>query len=240
MAASLLYDTEKPCPVCEKTFTVTKVRSRLVTLRQDSDFCTYYKDINPYYYDIWVCPHCGYAAPENWFASLPPTGREKVRAFLGGRQVNVNFAGERTREQAIAAFKLAIFYAGLVEADHSRQGGLYLKLAWLYREAGEAASEQAALKKALEHYEQALFRERLPIGNMSEITLMYLVGELARRTGDYDKALSYFGRLVSDPRAKLEKRVLELAREAWHEAREAKKGQAEATSQVEELSREQL
>ncbi len=220
-----LYEVDKECALCSQSFRVTKVKSRLIKIKQDSDFCTYYKDVNPYYYSIWVCPHCGYAAVDTQFDSLVPAAKEKLTKFLTERQVNVNFCGNRTREQAIATYKLAIFYSEMLDSSASKLGGLYLKLAWLYREAGYTEQEQAALSKAVEHYEQALFRERLPLGSMTEVTLTFLVGDLFRRTGQVEKAIPYFNKILSNPQAKAERNIYNLAREVWQEIRDLRKQQ---------------
>lgn len=222
--AEYTYEVDKECSLCGKSFTVTKMKSRLIKIKQDTDFCTYYKDINPYYYSIWVCPHCGYAAQDAHFDELSPAAREKLTEFLTDRQVNVNFCGERTYEQAAATYKLALFYNEMLGTADSRLGGLYLKLAWVNREAGETEPEQAALLKAVAHYEQALSRERLPAGNMTETTLTYLVGDLFRRTGDADQAVRYLNKIVSSQQAKLaERNIYNLARQVWQEIRESKK-----------------
>lgn len=217
-----LYKTEKNCSVCNKEFTVTKVRTRIIKERQDSDFCTYYKGINPYYYTIWVCPHCGYAAQDAHFPNISSANIDKVSKFLAGRQVNINLSGERTREQAVAAYKLAIFFADMEGLAASEIAGLYLRLGWLYREGELGDEEQIALSKAADYFDQALSKERLPIAGMSEVALTYLIGELLRRTGRNEASLQYFSKVVSSPQAKLEKRILDMAREAWHEAREVK------------------
>ncbi|WP_312197594.1 DUF2225 domain-containing protein [Anaerospora hongkongensis] len=223
MAVEPIFTTDKDCPICKKTFAATMARSRLTMIKQDSDYCTYYKEVNPNFYAIWVCPHCGYAAMDTYFAEQTAAAVEKIRAFLTGREVNVNFSGRRTREQAIATYKLAIFYAELSSAQNSRLGALYLRLAWLYREGEEQEQEQLALDKARTYYEQALLKERLPIGNMSQMALEYLIGELLRRTGKVDMALTYLGKVVGNPLAKLENRVLQQAKAAWHQARDTKK-----------------
>lgn len=232
--AEYTYEVDKECPLCSKSFTVTKMKSRLIKVKQDTDFCTYYKDINPYYYSIWACPHCGYAAQDTQFDDISPVAREKLVRFLTGRQVSVNFCGVRTREQAVATYKLAVFYSQLLDAADSRLGGLYLKMAWLYREAGETGQEQLALENAVRHYEQALLRERLPAGNMTETTLGYLVGDLFRRTGNIDQAVAYLNKIVSNQQAKVaERNIYNLARQVWQEIRESKKNAAvgEATEQ---------
>jgi len=220
--ADIFYTAEKRCVICDQEFTVTRVRSRLTMVKQDSDFCTYYREVNPYYYGIWVCPHCGYAAQDAYFEE-PPASFGAVSEFLAGRDVKANFCGQRTRDTAIATYKLAIFFADLAGALASRQAGLYLKLAWLYREAGRQDEEAAMLDKAREYYEKAFLKEKPPFGNMTQLTLEYLIGELLRRTGRLPEALNYLGKVVGNPQAKKEKRVLEMAREAWSAARDARK-----------------
>lgn len=222
----VIYTVDKQCALCGESFSVTKVRSRLSMIKQDKDFCTYYKEINPYYYTVWVCPHCGYAAQDTYFEELSSVAEKNLHDFLDGRQISVNFAGERTREQAIATYKLAIFYSELTHALSSKLGGLYLKLAWLYREEQQPEEEQLALIKAREYYEDALLREPLPIGNMTETTIEYLLGVLYFETHKLDVALQYLGKVVADPKAKLEKRILNLARETWHEVRDIKQQRA--------------
>jgi uncharacterized protein (DUF2225 family) len=217
------YLVEKECPVCQKKFNVTRTRGRQVLVKQDSDLCSHFQGINPYYYTIWVCSNCGYAAADTYFDDLSVAAKDKIAKFLAARQVNVNYSGERTRDQAIATYKLAIFFADLVAAPASKLAELYLKLGWLYREGENAEEEKAAIAKAGEYYEQALLRERLPIGGtLSEAAVSYLIGELARRVGDNEKALLYLGKVVGSPTAKLEPRVVNLARDAWHEARAAR------------------
>ncbi|WP_378951661.1 DUF2225 domain-containing protein [Pelosinus sp. sgz500959] len=221
--ADALYFVEKQCAVCEEKFEVTFVRSRLSLIKQDTDFCAYYKDINPYYYTVWVCPHCGYAAQENEFTNLAPVMATRMKAFLYGRDVKVNLCGIRTREQAIVSYQLAIFYTEMLGFPASKIAALQLRLAWLYRESGQVDEEKKVLAKACASYDLALSKERMPIGNLSELTVMYLVADLLWRTGDGDKAKLYLSRIVSSPLAKIEKRIADLARDLWQEIRAIEK-----------------
>ena len=214
-----LYTVEKKCSICENSFSVTKVRSRLMMIKQDTDFCTYYKEVNPYYYSVWVCPHCGYAAQDDHFNAVQDVNAAKISKFLANREVNIDLSGHRTKEQAINAYKLAIFFADMESLPNSRMAGLYLRLGWIFRESEMEEEERTALVKACEHYEQALYSERLPIGHMTEVSLTYLVGELLRRTGKFEQALKFFSKVVSMPQAKMERRILDMARDAWQETK---------------------
>ncbi len=218
-----LYQVEKTCPICEQNFKLTKTRGQTVALSTDTDFCTHFRDLNPYYYTIWVCPHCGFAAHEERFFSLLEGARKKLHEFLTGRKVNLDLSGPRTWEQAVTSYKLAIFYADMVTLPASHIASLELRLAWMYREKEKTAEELDMLNRAVKNYEAAFMREQTPIGNMSEVMLMYIIGELLRRTGQYEQALSYLARVVGNPMAKNEKRVLEMARDAWQLTRDEKK-----------------
>jgi len=217
-----LYSVEKECAVCEEKFTATCVRSRLFLIKQDSDFCAYYKDINPYYYTVWACPHCGYAARDKEFPEITSTMIAKIKKFLSDRDVRVNLCGNRTRQQAIVSYQLAIFYSEMFGVAASKLAALYLRLGWLYREGGMTDDEHKTLAKACECYEKALSTERMPIGNMSELAVTYLVADLLRRTGENEQAIAQLSKVVSSPLAKIEKRIGDLARDAWQEMRAAR------------------
>ena len=221
--ADPLYQVEKTCPICEKKFKLTKTRGQAVSVSTDTDFCTRFADLNPYYYTIWVCPHCGFAAHEERFFTLLEGARLKMKEFLEGRKVNLDLSGSRTWDQAVTSYKLAIFYAGMVSLPASHIASLELRLAWLYREKEMVDEEMEMMKRAVKDYEAAFMGEQTPIGNLTEITLTYLIGELNRRLGNYDESLSYLSRVVSNPQAKNEKRILEMARDAWQQVRDLKK-----------------
>jgi uncharacterized protein (DUF2225 family) len=214
---------EKSCPLCGGVFPATKVRSKLRMVRQDTDLNMIYEQINPLYYSVWFCPHCGYAASESNFSEMPEKMGGVLRNFLRTCQIGIDFPGVRSREQAILLYKLAIFYSGLIEAKNSRLAGLYLRLAWLYREATDEQMEMMALEKSLEYYEKASFKESFPIGNMNELTMDYLMGQLQFRTGKLEQAAATFSRIIANPQAKSEKRISELARDAWAEIKAKRK-----------------
>lgn len=217
--AEALYVVERECAICQTKFEVTCVRSRLSLIKQDTDFCAYYKDINPYYYTVWVCPHCGYAARDTDFPEILPPQAKKIKDFLAGRDVKVNLCGVRTREQAIVSYKLAIFYGELLAVSKSKLGALHLRLAWLYREGQLVEEEGKEIANACSCYEEALSKERMPLGNMSELAVMYLVADLLRRTGRRDESKLYLSRIVSNPLSRIEKRIGDLARDLWQEIR---------------------
>src|SRR5574344_1850839 len=227
MAVGNTFVVEKTCPICGETTRVVKVRSRLIALQTDSDFCTHYKDFNPYYYTIWVCEKCGYAADEKRFLSvMPEKDRKKIQDFLNGRKIGFNFVEERGLPEAVASFKLAIFYEELINASLGHRAGLYLEMAWIFRTSGDTEKEEPMLRKAAELYDQSLTTERYPLGQLSDTMVIYLMGAIYFRLGEAETATQYLSRIISDKDSRIQDRKLyERARYLWQDVRAARESQ---------------
>ena len=118
------FVVDKPCPICGETTRVIKLKSRIIAEKTDEDFCVHYKGINPYYYHIWFCEHCGFAADEKHFLTpLPARNKQKIREFLSKRQLALEFTPVRGVPEAVASYKLAIYYAELIDASLAHRAG---------------------------------------------------------------------------------------------------------------------
>lgn len=218
-----LYDKNIKCPICNNHFSSKRVRTSACRVeKRDEDFCTHYKDHNPMYYEILVCPNCGYAASENSFENLSSRESSIIKELLSGKVVNRSFCGERTIEDAQDSFKLAIFLAQSSEAKKSTVAGLALKLAWLFR-IQNSEKEAGFLEHALESYKEAYNTENLPFGNLDEISVQYLLGELSRRLNKLADAVFWFNKAVSNPSRSTNPRIEKMAREQWQLLKEQNK-----------------
>lgn len=224
------YVVEKTCPICEEKTRVVKTRSRVLVIKTDRDLCTHYQGVIPYYYRIWVCEHCGYAEDERHFTKgLPEKSKAKIRAFLKGREVHLPFHDPRTQADAIASYKLALYYAKLTEAESlAHVAGLNLNLAWVYRtgenKGNERENEQAFLREAGRLYEKALMTERFPQGQMTEADCTYLIGAIYLELKEYDQAAKYISLLRQDKELETRERtVAQNAKELWQDLREEMK-----------------
>lgn len=224
----LLYDKEETCPVCGTPFKVTKVRkSACPVLKRDTDFCTHYQNENPNLYDIFVCPACGYAAPDSSFSDLLEAQRKLLRDWLPQQPKLPDLTGQRSVATAITAYDRAIACAMAKHGKASQVAGLYLKAAWVYRVAGDAR-EAEYVANAATYYEQAFQTEQTPIGTMSDVMLRYLIGELLRRSGRLNEARLYFSHLVSDPATRSDQRIGNLARDQFQMVKEQLAAQGDA------------
>lgn len=218
------FVVDKPCPICGETTRVIKLKSRIIAEKTDEDFCVHYKGINPYYYHIWFCEHCGFAADEKHFLTpLPARNKQKIREFLSKRQLALEFTPVRGVPEAVASYKLAIYYAELIDASLAHRAGLYLHLGWVYRSAGDEAHEQEAMRHAAELYDQSIMKEHYPQGAMTDNMVIYLIGAIYYRLSETEKATQYLSRIIGDQNLRvMDPKVYDRARDLWQEIRENK------------------
>ncbi len=220
-----LFDKECTCAFCGTSFTTKRVRRGAVPfVKRDADFCTYYKRLaaNPILYTVAVCPTCGYAFTDQFSPVLSPAVRRRIETCIADKWTPKSYGGERGIPEAIATYKLGIYSAELKEELHSIKAGLYLRLAWLYRFLENAAEECRFLTLAASEYEQSYIHSDYEAGDkeMSEVRILYLIGELMRRIERYDQAVQYFSRAVQLKDQTIEQGIINMARDQWSLARE--------------------
>lgn len=222
-----LYDRKVECEICENTFVTKKVRSRFIRAhRHDTDFCSFYTStkINPLLYYVSVCPTCGYSTSEECTDYFPPASKDMIKQKICNNWNGKNYCQERTLDTALASYKLAIYCAMIKKEKHIALGGLYLRLAWLYRtEKVNAQEEQRFLRLALDEYIQSYSVGDFSDTSFSEIKLLYLIGDLSNRVGLEGQATRYFSRVIEKQKETIEKGIVQMAKDRWSEMREEKK-----------------
>ncbi len=221
MGNQYTFIVEKTCPICGKSTRVVKTKSRLIIQHTDEDYCVHYKGFNPYYYKIWFCEHCGFAGDEKTFLTkMPERQKEKIAAFLNGRNLSMDFTEERGLPEAVASYRLAIFYLELIDAPLSKRASLHLGLAWVYRLAGDTENEMEYMQKAAEYFDRSIMTEHYPVGNLTDTGAIYLVGALYYRMDDYEKCAQYLSRIIGNQEIRrMEPKIYDKARDLWADVR---------------------
>ncbi|WP_338625438.1 DUF2225 domain-containing protein [Selenomonas sp. TAMA-11512] len=228
---SLVYTTKKKCPVCDGEVRVHKLRSKIPMEKTDVDMCVHYAGVNAYAYRIWICEHCGYAEDEAHFTNgISERAKEKIRAFLNGRKIGLQFHEERTLDDGIAALKLAIYYAKLTgEETQAHLAGLNVNLAWIFREKGDSENEAAFLRAAAELYEKSLMTENWPQGSMTDTTCSYMISAIYYELQEYDHAAKFLSPIIQDKSLETkEPQIYKKAKELWTDLRDAMKAKEKA------------
>ncbi|MFY0543695.1 DUF2225 domain-containing protein [Brevibacillus sp. H7] len=222
---SALYDKTCTCRHCHHSFTTKRVRGgSQAIIQRDADFCTYYKEqsLNPILYTVNVCPACGFAFTDQFTQQLLPPVKRLVQEQISSKWTPKEFGYVRSISEAVVCYKLAIYAAELTGEAHSVKAGLSLRLAWLFRFQNDKQQEKRFLHMAVHEYEQSYVFSDYDKGDkeMSEVRILYLIGELMRRVERYDEAVNYFSKALELGRQSIETGILSMARDQWSLARE--------------------
>ncbi len=212
-----LYKVKVTCHYCEAEFETSRVRPSLKRpYRTDSDFCAYYKQENPDFYVVRICPSCGFASTENSLGNLNEIQRKAFIEQIGNRWVKRDYSGARNLEQALATYKLGLLCAQVIQEKDRVVAGLLHHIAWLYRYMEDHTQEHRFLEFSLGAYVKVFEREGTG-GN--EAKLLYLLGELNRRIGRFHEAVQWFGKVIHDKRI-TDAAMIRASREQWGLLRE--------------------
>lgn len=222
-----LYDKKETCPNCKTTFTTKKIRSRFIKLdHSDTDFCPYYQDetISPLLYFVKVCPSCGYSYTDQFATYFYEGTQDAIQESVTAKWMPHNFGEERSISQAIQTYKLAFYCATLKKEKSIIIANLLLRLTWLCRKVENHIEERRFTELTLEHLNKAYLDAYYGnTADMTEIRVLYLIGELNRRLGNYDQATAHFSKVVDMQNKTPERKVVNLARQQWYAARDEKR-----------------
>ena len=218
-----LYQIKVKCPCCEQEFQTSRVRPSLKrAVRSDSDFCSYFKDVNPDYYVVRVCPYCGFAFTENFREYLTPKQKQDYYEKIGVHWKVKDYGGERTEAEALECYKRALLAAQTTGQNIRVIAGILHHIAWIYRYQGNKEQEDRFLAYALDAYIKVFEEER----SGSNARLMYLIGELNRRLGNYHEAVRWFGRVIRD-KSIMDAGMIRASREMWQLIRQEMTGKGQ-------------
>jgi len=206
-----IFDKSVVCPVCNNKFKTKAVKTKSPRIAtKDSDFFIRYTVANPYFYDVWICNSCGYAAMKSDFETLRSFRQELVCSNITPKWKPREYPNILDANLAIERYKLALLNAVLIQMPSSTKAMISLKIAWMYRFLEDFEHEQPFLMQALDAFNDAYINEPFPIYGLQRDSLMYLLGELNRRVGNNDDALRWFSKTIVNTNTSF--RIKELAR----------------------------
>lgn len=211
----LLFDKSFVCPVCDEEFHSKMVRTgKVKLLSADTDLRPKYQLVDSLKYDALVCPKCGYAALSRFFKFMMPAQAKMIR-----ENISKNFSGLKptgniyTYDDAIARHQLALANTVVKKAKPSEKAYTCLKMAWLCRGKAETLpkdtpnyeteinnlkkEENELLSNAYDGFMAAFSKESFPMCGMDEITVTYLIADLARRIGKYEDSSRWISRVLT-------------------------------------------
>lgn len=231
-----IYEKNMRCPVCDGSFNTKIMKTGKVKLiGTDFDLRPKYEGVDVVKYDAVLCPHCGYAALTRYFEHISAGPAKLIRENISKNvQLHTYQDDIYTYEEAQERYTLCLANAVVKRAKSSEKAYICLKSAWLFRgyaehlEAkGEGQSpkykelkeqEEVYLQNAYDGFKEACSSELFPMCGMDEVTVDYLMAELAAHFKKYDEANKLLSGILTshnaNPRTKdkardLKDRILE-------------------------------
>ncbi|HTY90490.1 MAG TPA: DUF2225 domain-containing protein [Methanocella sp.] len=176
------------CPFCGNKFESQMVASTNSFGRLHSDLYKEAEGLQPVCYFVHTCASCGYTGYEGDFQpqSFTPV-------FKGMLEENITPEIKKVRIGTNGNYYLAALCAEWRGAPFAVLARIYHMGAWCCRIKGEKDNERFYLEKAMFYFERALEQADAPNENKAVYT--YLIGDIARRLGDAEKAKSYYGKV---------------------------------------------
>lgn len=220
-----LFERHLACPVCTQEFSTIKMHSNAPRIeKREPDFYTTYIGENPIYYAVFVCPHCGYSAFEKDFKEVTDQTRETIYNRISKQWQSRDYGGQRTTEDALEVYKLALLCYTLTGASNMTIGKIAMRLGWLYRELGDPRATEF-MKHTVTYFEKAYTSESLDVDSEEEITMLFILGEYQRQLGEYRDAVKWFTKALEHPDIKKKRHLEQRVRQQWTELSEAYRNQ---------------
>lgn len=211
-----VFDKKVKCPVCDKEFKTKTVKTgRAKLIGQDTDLRPKYQIVDSLKYDAVLCPNCGYAALSRFFNYMSSVQAKMIREQIGAtfKSADRGDSPVYSYDEAITRHKLALLSTVVKKGKASERAYVCLKLAWLTRGKSETLPEDTEdiekvklqlgneekeyLENAYEGFTSAFSKEDFPLCGMDELTVTYLVSDLARQLGKYEEAKRYVSRILT-------------------------------------------
>jgi len=155
--------------------------------------------------DVWVCNSCGYAAMKTDFYNLRNIEIEQIQKLITPKWHGRLYPEIYDVNIAIERYKLSLLSYVIINAKSSKKAINCIKLAWMYRlleTEGAKEMELKYLNQALEGLSDAYYVEEFPLYGMDKYSIMYLIGELNRRTCHAENSLIWFNSVITTPNVK--------------------------------------
>lgn len=200
------------CPVCNNIFKTPAVKVNAPRIAsKDSDFFIRYLVENPYFYEVWLCPNCGYAALKTDFEKIRNFQCKLIKENITPKWVNREYPIPFNENVAIERYKLALLNSLVIESKSSTKAIICLKIAWMFRLLSDTISENNFLSQALIAFNDTYINEKLPVYGLDRFSIMFLIGELNRRIGEDKTALRWFSEVITSIGAP--QKIKEMARD---------------------------
>ena len=194
---SYIYSKQFECPVCEEHFASNVVRESKMRMRSvEFDLHPICYPINPNFYDVIICPNCGYAAIKEYFNNITSKQADLILSEIAPKYKVQDYPAQLTEDLAIKRYEQVLRCAMAKNAKDGEKAYICMKLMWFYRLKGDVDNQKRFAEMTLKGFSSALANESLPIMGLTDDTITYLLGALYMVLGDEKSAIRHLSEVV--------------------------------------------
>lgn len=184
-----LADVAVKCPHCGLRFNSKQLPLFIETGQRNSELRQDFGGLvgQPEPYTVCTCPSCGNA---DWMRNFPPA-KDETSTWTGPEQGLL----QQRNAPAHLQFRDAALSYERSGRDAYNIGFLYLYAAWCADDSGAYPQASGYRRQAAAAFSRSLIDFSCPTARTSEIE--YLIGEVLRRSGDFQAARSHFSRVIA-------------------------------------------
>lgn len=202
------------CPICDHKFKVLQIKSAKVKrVGADQDTRPHYHNIDVLKYEVIVCPNCGYAALNKYFAHLSATQMRWIKEAVckNFKPVSDDVPEIYTPDEAVDRYKLALVSAMAKHARLSEKSLICLRIAWIRRdqikEMSESKAEEVGRKQQYEEEYEGFYRQAYEgytkaystESGLNPIAVEFLLANMAIHFKEYGTAAKLISSLLGNP-----------------------------------------
>lgn len=179
------------CPVCALEFDFSVLLSTNSAGGVESDFRARAVGVDFVPFTVLTCPRCSYSAETATFEQpVPPGVAYQLKALA-----DLLLGGSESRHAR--RFQLAAELLDLNVHEPREAGWMYLRASWMAREEHDADAEALCQRRARD-----AFRKYLTASATADDAprIRYLMGELARRLGEFEDACTWLDQVPAGDR----------------------------------------
>lgn len=219
------YSEKYICPCCDSSISSSVVKNKFVDLdKNDHDLCPHYKnkELNPLFYEIVVCPQCGYAYNSKTCEKLSQQAKTVINEKLRKMTKPSESCGQRNLDLALEIFHYTFLLHDDRNISHLARADLCLKIAWLYRYKKESENEKKYIFLAQQRL-MAAYEEEKYDDPQNVLYLMYMIAQSYLYTGDSAESLKWLTRVIQHPQKDQSTELVGKAKEIWQEIKSKRK-----------------
>lgn len=207
-----IFSKKFDCPCCNFEFSSYVPKDKRARLEKiDFDLRPVYTPVDPLFYDIVLCPMCGWAALRSLFDRIKKDQISAIHQKISPSFRYHEYPKELDADMAIERYNMALVNTLVKGGSSGEKAYTFMKLNWLYRmkENTEAQSQFSAL--ALKNFMEALEKEHMPIMGLGHDTISYIVGVLNLSLGNKEEGFKSMSEVIISKTSS--ERLKEMARD---------------------------